>query len=91
VTDGECRIDAQGEWKSIGIPATAPLTAETCGETADFRQAVGPLDFSAEIPPGGVLVLRWRDGKGSSSPIMGIDDVRFDCSARARSLTLIIR
>ena len=91
VTDGECRIDAQGEWKSIGIPATAPLTAETCGETADFRQAVGPLDFSAEIPPGGVLVLRWRDGKGSSSPIMGIDDVRFECSARARSLTLILR
>jgi hypothetical protein len=91
VAGGEFGIDAQGEWKVVEIPVTAPLTAETCGDTAELRQTVGPLELAAEIPPGGTLILRWRDVKGASSPMMGVDDVRFECSAKPRSLTLILR
>lgn len=91
VAGGEFGIDAQGEWKEVEIPVTAPLTAETCGDTAELRRTVGPLELAAEIPPGGTLILRWRDIKGASSPMMGIDDVRFECSAKPRSLTLILR
>jgi hypothetical protein len=69
----------------------APLTAQTCGDEKDLRQPVGPVEFSAVIPPGGTLMLRWRDVKGSSSPMMGVDDVRLECSARPRSLTFILR
>ena len=91
ITAGEYGIDAGGEWKTVEIPATAPLTTETCGEMTERRQAIGPFEFAAAIPPGGVIILRWRDVKGASSPMMGIDDVRFECSARPRSLTMILR
>ena len=91
VTGGAFGIGTGGEWKSVEIPVTAPLTSETCGETAECRQPIGPLEFPAEIPPGGALILRWRDVKGASSPMMGVDDVRFECTARPRSLTLILR
>jgi hypothetical protein len=90
-TAGDCGIDADGEWKSAEIPVTAPLTAETCGETSDLRRNVGPVGLDVSLPPGGVLVIRWRDAKGASSPMMGVDDVRLECAARPRSLTLVLR
>lgn len=91
VTSGGCRIDGEEEWTGIEIPVTAPLTSETCGEAGESRITVGPVEFPAVIPPGGALLVRWSDEKGSSSPMMGIDDVRFECAARPRSLTLILR
>ena len=91
VTQGDCGIDADGEWTGVEIPQTAPLTAETCAGISDLRQGVGPIELGVALPPGGVLVFRWRDAKGASSPMMGVDDVRFECTARPRSLTLILR
>jgi hypothetical protein len=91
VTDGEYGIDVKDGWTAIDIPVTAPFTAETCGDKEEYRNAVGPLEFSAAVPPGGVLLLRWRDEKGASSPLMGIDDIEFSCSARPRSMVLIMR
>ena len=91
VTQGDCGIDADGEWTGVEIPQTAPLTAETCAGISDLRQGVGPIELGVALPPGGVLVFRWRDAKGASSPMMGVDDVRFECTASPRSLTLILR
>jgi hypothetical protein len=91
VAGGEYLIGSAGNWAELPIPTVAPLTAQTCGDEKDLRQPVGPVEFSAVIPPGGTLMLRWRDVKGSSSPMMGVDDVRLECTARPRSLTLILR
>lgn len=91
ITDGECRIGTEGDWKKLEIPVTAPLTAETCGDATELRTAVGPVQIPGEIPAGRAILLRWRDETRTSSPLMGIDDVHFGFSARPRSLTLILR
>ena len=83
VTAGETRIDTEGEWVSVAIDETAPLTAEDATEQGtDCKRIAGfPVDLDVTVEPGQVLLLRWRDQKrdsknGGASPLMGIDNVR---------------
>ena len=85
VTDGETRIDTEGEWVPVKIDVTAPLTAEDVTEQGtDCKRIVGfPIGLDVTVEPGQVLLLRWRDQKrdsknGGASPLMGIDNVRLD-------------
>ena len=82
VTDGETRIDTEGEWVPVKIDETAPLTVEDVATGGDdCRRIAGkPIELGVTVEPGQVLLLRWRDVKrdsktGGSSPLMGIDDV----------------
>lgn len=85
VTDGETRIDTEGEWMPVKIDETAPLTAEDATEQGtDSKRISGfPIDLDVTVRPGQVLLLRWRDQKrdsknGGASPLMGIDNVRLN-------------
>ena len=85
VTAGETRIDTEGEWVSVAIDETAPLTAEDATEQGtDCKRITGfPVDLDVTVEPGQVLLLRWRDQKrdsknGGASPLMGIDNVRLN-------------
>ena len=91
ITDGDIAISAEGEWRQLEIPATAPLTTDTRGEKSEHRQDLGPYTLPVRIPVGGVLIIRYRDPKGAASPMMSIDDFRFRHPQIAEGMILTVR
>ena len=90
VADGETSIAAAGDWRSVDIPTTAPLTAETCGGRTEFRQDGICVAIPAKVPAGKTFLLRWRHPKTTSGPLMAVDNVcvAFD---RPRGFVLVVR
>lgn len=80
VTDGATSIGTEGEWTPIKIPDTAPFTAETQEERAEYRETgitVTP-ELGGRLQPGHVLIFRWRHENLASGPMMAIDNVRVE-------------
>jgi len=92
VTDGAAGIDSEGEWQPLEIPTVAPYVAGDAEAQGEFRQAVTVTQgLPPRIPAGGVLIVRWRHEKGSSGPMMAIDNVRLELPDMKTGTTVILR
>ena len=85
VTDGATAIDTNGEWTPLAVSPTAPLTkADLVEGQSEWRQSQGPIALEGvRLQPGQALIVRWRDDAKSSSPMMGVDNVKFTFGTEA--------
>ena len=93
ITDGATSIGAAGDWRRLETPETAPLTALTRMSETTLRQEVVLSEAlpREKIPVGGVLILRWRQEKVSSGPMMAIDDVEVKFDGATKGFGVMIR
>ena len=76
ISDVEASIVSGSDWRQVGIPETATVTSEKRSVMPEYRQRDIVVAIPAKLPPGKVLLLRWRHPTTTSGPMMAIDNVR---------------
>ena len=93
ITDGATSVGASGDWRRLETPETAPQTALTRTSETTLRQEVALSEAlpREKIPVGGVLILRWRQEKVPSGPMMAIDDVEIKFDGAQKGFGVMVR
>ena len=76
ISDVEASIVSGSDWRQVGIPETATVTSEKRSVMPEYRQRDIVAAIPAKLPPGKVLLVRWRHPSMTSGPMMAIDNVR---------------
>jgi hypothetical protein len=84
-------VTAEGGWRALEIPVTSPYTESTRGGLSQYVQEISLTGITADVPPGSVLAIRWRDPAEAGSPLSDIDDVVFEAVFSPSPTVLMIK
>lgn len=91
VTNEWVSVAAEGAWRPLDIPVTAPYTEATRGDRTEYAQEIALDAVPAAVPPGSVLAIRWRDPAMTGGPLTNIDEVRFTAAFVPAPTLLLMR
>jgi hypothetical protein len=91
VTNEWVSVAAEGAWRPLDIPVTAPYTEATRGDRTEYAQEIALDAVPAAVPPGSVLAIRWRDPAMTGGPLTNIDEVRFTAAFVPTPTLLLMR
>ena len=92
MTEGVSGICTDGDWKEIAEAHVVSESETSAAGDPPFRRTFELTEnLPTKIPPGGVLILRWRHGKVKSGPMMAIDNVRIEFPDGQKGLLLTVR
>lgn len=92
MTDGVSGICTDGDWKEIAEAHVVSESETSSSGDPPFRRTFELTEnLPTKIPPGGVLILRWRHGKVKSGPMMAIDNVKIEFPECRKGFCLTVR
>lgn len=90
VTNELVSVVAEGDWRAVDAAAFTTVAAPSA-DNAVPRAERKTAAISADIPPGGYLLIRWTDAAKASSCPFAVDDVELRYTAKARATLITVR